>query len=420
MDQNKQLVIVGTGCGAVELAFSARAGGWTGPITMVGEDPSLPYHRPPLSKAYLAGETAEEALHLRSLDAYENLNIKLLTGVRVEKIEREQRQVLTSAGEKIAYDHLVLATGGRPRTLPEAEQLGVSLKNLFYLRTKSDADGIKSIIAPGKQMVVVGGGYIGLEVAASAIKAGMKVVVLQRDERLLSRVAAPELSNFYENYHANSGVNIKTRSDIAHLEFSDDRSRVVALRTVDGERFNVDAMVVGIGLIPNSELAAEAGLKVSDGIVVDANMRTSDEHISALGDCANYYSDLYGRDVRIESVPNAQENARKTAAILCGKPPRPSAAPWFWSDQYDLALKKVGLQEGHDSVVMRGDYESKSFSLFYMLGNQVLSVDTVNRPVEFNHSKKLVTERLLVDKAILRDESVALKDIIEASRNDKK
>lgn len=420
MNLHNQLVIVGTGCGAVELAFSARASGWEGPITMIGDDPSLPYHRPPLSKAYLAGETAEEALHLRSPDAYENLDIELLTGVRVEKIEREQKQIVTSAGERISYDHLVLATGGRPRTLPEAGLPGMSIRNLFYLRTKTDADGIKSMLTAGRKLVIVGGGYIGLEVAASAIKAGMKVVVLQRDNRLLSRVAAPELSRFYENYHVRSGVNIKTGINIEYLELSDDKSRVVAVQTVDGERFEADAIVVGIGLIPNSELAADAGLEISDGIVVDSNMRTSDEHISAFGDCASFYSELYGRDVRIESVPNAQENARKIAAILCGKPPRPNAAPWFWSDQYDLALKKVGLQEGYDSVVMRGDFASKSFSIFYMLGDRVLSVDTVNRPVEFNHSKKLVAGCLLVDKAVLGDESVPLKDIIEASRNDTK
>ncbi|WP_428399600.1 NAD(P)/FAD-dependent oxidoreductase [Marinobacter salarius] len=420
MNLHNRLVIVGTGCGAVELAFSARASGWEGPITMIGDDPSQPYHRPPLSKAFLSGDTAEEALHLRSPDAYGNLHIELLTGVTVEGIERTQQQVLTSRGDTIPYDHLVLATGGRPRSLPEAEKVGKSLKNLFYLRTKSDADGIKSTFAPGKKIVVIGGGYIGLEVAASAIKTGMNVVVLQRDDRVLSRVAAPELSRFYESYHADAGVKIKTGINIEGLEFSDDNSRVVAVQTVDGERFESDALVVGIGLIPNSELAADAGLKINDGVVVDTNMRTSDEHISALGDCANYYSELYKRNVRIESVPNAQENARKIAAILCGKPPRPPAAPWFWSDQYDLTLKKVGLQEGYDSVVVRGDVGSKNFSIFYMLGNRVLSVDTVNRPVEFNHSKKLVAGRLLVDKAALGDESVALKDIIEASKDDTK
>ena len=420
MNLHNRLVIVGTGCGAVELAFSARASGWEGPITMIGDDPLLPYHRPPLSKAFLSGDTAEEALHLRSPDAYENLKIELLTGVTIERIERTQQQVLTSRGNRIPYDHLVLATGGRPRPLPEAEKVGESLKNLFYLRTRTDADGIKSTFAPGKQLVVVGGGYIGLEVAASAIKAGMRVTVLQRDGRVLSRVAAPELSRFYESYHADAGVNIKTGINIEYLEFSDDNSQVFAVQTVDGERFESDAMVVGIGLIPNSELAADAGLKISDGIVVDTNMRTSDEHIFALGDCANYYSELYDRDVRIESVPNAQENARKIAAILCGKPPRPLSAPWFWSDQYDLALKKVGLQEGYDSVVIRGDLRSKSFSIFYMLGDRVLSVDTVNRPAEFNHSKKLVAGCLLVDKAALGDESVPLKDIIEASLNDTK
>ncbi|RJG04497.1 NAD(P)/FAD-dependent oxidoreductase [Noviherbaspirillum sedimenti] len=412
MSSIERLVVIGTGCGGVELAFAARAAGWNGPITLVGEENALPYHRPPLSKAYLMGEANADALWLRAPALFEKQNIALLTAVKVAAIDRRRMQVSLSDGRNLGYDRLVLATGGRPRPLPAAAG---SAENFRYLRTLADAAAIRGHFAPGHRLVVVGGGYVGLEVAAAAVKSGMRVTVLEAAPRLLARVTALPLSNFYEDVHRQAGVDIQTSAQVEEFELSADRSKITAVRCAGGARIEADFVVAGIGLIPNCELAIEAGLQVDDGIVVDAQMQTTDEAIMAVGDCTKFYSDLYKRKVRIESVPNALEQARKIAALICGKVPRKDAAPWFWSDQYDLNLKMVGLSHGYDQLVFRGSLESRNFSAFYMLDGRVLAVDTVNRPVEFNLSKQLVLDCLRVLPEALADDTVPLKSILDSS-----
>lgn len=416
MNTNENLVIVGTGLAGVEVAFGLRAGGWKGNIWLVGDAAVIPHHLPPLSKTYLAGKATPESLYLRTPDAYAAQNIQLLSGKQITAINRNLRQVSLSDGQVLDYDRLVLATGGRPRLLPVANGAAGKADNYRYLRTLEDAECIRQQLIPGNRLVVIGGGYVGLEVAATAIKAGMQVTLLDTTDRVLARVTAPPVSAFYERLHREAGVDIRTGMQVCGFEMSTDQQKVTAVLCEDGTRLPADLVVAGIGLIPNCELASAAGLQVDNGIVVNEQMQTSDPSIMAVGDCARFHSQIYGRWVRIESVPNALEQARKVAAIVCGKPPRSEAAPWFWSDQYEIGLKMVGLSEGYDRIIIRGSMEQPDFSVFYLQGDRVLAVDAVNRPVEFNLSKQIITDRLPVEPNLLDDESVSLKEIIAAAK----
>ncbi|SFV02578.1 NAD(P)/FAD-dependent oxidoreductase [Pseudoduganella namucuonensis] len=412
---NHTLLIVGAGCGGTELAFAARAAGWSGPVTIVGAEAAAPYHRPPLSKAYLSGETSEASLQIKAPAVYDKFNIGLITGTAAAAIDRPNRRLLLDDGRALPYDRLALATGGRPRPLPAAAGGAESCENFHYLRTKSDAAAIRAGFGPGKRLVVIGGGYVGLEVAAAARKAGMQVTLLEVAPRLLARVTAPRLSQFYLDTHRRAGVNVRVDAHVDELELTADRRRVAAVHCAGGPPIAADLVVAGVGLVPNTELASAAGLAVDNGIVVDHELRTADPHIAAIGDCGNHHSALYDRRVRIESVPNALEQARKLAALLCGKTPRPDAAPWFWSDQYDLNLKMVGLAQGHERVVLRGDPDQGGFSAFYLLGNRVLAADTVNRPQEFALAKRIVNERIAVDDALLADDTLPLEGLMAAT-----
>ncbi|AOE86720.1 oxidoreductase [Pseudomonas sp. BN417] len=418
MNANKNLVIVGAGHAGVEVAFSLRANGWEGNIWLVGDAAVIPHHLPPLSKAYLAGKSTPESLYLRTPDAYAAQNIQLLSGTQVTAINRNRRQVSLSDGQVLDYERLVLATGGRPRLLPVASGAAGKAANFRYLRTLEDAECIRQQLIPGNRLVVIGGGYVGLEVAATAIKANVQVTLLDTTDRVLARVTAPPVSAFYERLHRDAGVDIRTGMQVCGFEMSADQQKVTAVLCEDGTRLAADLIVAGIGLIPNCELASAAGLLVDNGIVVNEQMQTSDPVIMAIGDCARFHSQIYGRWVRIESVPNALEQARKVAAIVCGKPTRNETAPWFWSDQYEVGLKMVGLSEGYDRIIIRGSLEQPDFSVFYLQGDRVLAVDTVNRPVEFNLSKQIITDRLPVEPNLLDDESVPLKEIIATANTE--
>jgi len=416
VNANDNVVIIGTGLAGVEVAFGLRASGWTGSIQLVGDTTVIPHHLPPLSKAYLAGTATAESLYLRTPEAYTAQNIQLLSGRKVTAIDRDKRQVSLADGQVLDYDRLVLATGGHPRPLPAASGAAETARNFRYLRTLEDAESIRQQLIPDNRLVIIGGGYVGLEVAATAIKAGMRVTLLDTADRLLARVTAPLVSDFYQRLHSAAGVDIRTGMQISALELSDDQQAVTAVLCEDGTRLPADLVVTGIGLIPNCELASAAGLQVDNGIVINQQMQTSDPAIMAVGDCARFHSQLYDRWVRIESVPNALEQARKIAAILCGKVPRGEAAPWFWSDQYEIGLKMVGLSDGYDRIIVRGAMDKPDFSVFYLQGERVLAVDTVNRPVEFNLAKQIITDRLPVDPNLLENESLPMKEIIAAAK----
>jgi len=399
-------VIVGAGQAGAELAAALRQQGYAGRVVLVGDEPELAYRRPPLSKTYLSGEATRESLLLRNAAAWEKVQVECWTGVAVLAIDRAAHCLNLADGRVLAYDKLVLATGGRVRRL---EVPGAQRPNVHYVRTLADIDRLKQDFAPGRRLLVVGGGYIGLEAAAVGIKKGLAVTVVESLPRVLARVAAPELSAFYEAAHRRRGVNLRTGTAIDEWI---GETRVEAVRLSDGSTLPVDLVVVGIGILPNVELAQAAGLAVDNGIVVDEYAQTSDPDILAAGDCAQHMNHFLGRAVRLESVPGAQEQARTAALTICGRPAPHAAVPWFWSDQYDLKLQMVGLSQGYDRLVLRGDPEQESFCAFYLKDGRVLSVDAVNRPQEFGVAKRLVAERRVVDAAVLADEGVALKSLL--------
>lgn len=404
-------IIIGAGHAGGELAIALRNEGWEGRILLLGEETHLPYHRPPLSKAYLAGSVEKSSLAIRPLAAYERANVEFMPGVRVVRIDRTNQRLELADGAQLSYDRLAIATGGRPRPLsvPNAA-VAERCANFHYLRTLDDVEQIRAQLAPGKHLAIVGGGYIGLEVAASAIAQGLQVTVLEALPRVLQRVTAAELSAYYERKHREAGVDIRTGVQVADLEVTGDT--VTAVLCADGSRLAADLVVVGIGLLANTELAAEAGLQVDNGILVDEHAQTSDPHIYAAGDCTNHPNALLGRRLRLESVPNALEQSRVAAANMAGKAKTYASVPWFWSDQYELKLKMVGLSEGFERLVLRGDPATDSFSAFYLKGDKVLAADTVNRPQDFIAAKRLVAEGIAVTDAQLADDSRPLKELL--------
>ncbi|MDO8264568.1 MAG: FAD-dependent oxidoreductase [Gallionella sp.] len=402
-----KIVIVGAGQAGAEVATSLRQQGHTGRIQLIGEEAQLPYRRPPLSKAYLTGDADSDSLLIKPRATYDKAQIELIVPAQVARIDREARRVVMTDGREEEYDKVVLATGGQPRRLPIQ---GAEAPNVLYLRTLNDVDAIRAELQPQRRMVVIGGGYIGLEVAASARKQDVKVTVLESAPRVLVRVTAPEMSAFYERVHREAGVDVRTDVSIDRLELN--QGRVVAVILADGSRINADLVVVGIGLVPNVNLARNAGLDVGDGIIVDEFGRTSDPDILAIGDCAYQPNAWLGRPARIESVPNAMEQARTAATTLCGKTIAHRSVPWFWSDQYDLKLQMVGLSQGYDQVVMRGDPAGRTFCTFYLREGTIIAVDAVNRAAEFMISKRLVADRVQATAAVLADEAQPLQALL--------
>lgn len=403
------VVIVGGGYGGGELAVRLRQSGFAGPVTLIGAEPSLPYHRPPLSKAYLAGEMAEDALLIRPQGAYDKAQVTVRTGLRVLSVDRAARSLALSDGASLGYSHLVLATGGEARRLACP---GAGLQHVYTLRSRADVAALRPHIAAGTRLVIVGGGYIGLEVAAVARKHGLEVTVLEAAPRLLARVAGPELAGFFTDVHRAAGVAIETGANVVALEpDAAEPDRVGAVVLADGRRFAADLVLAGIGLIPSVELAQQAGLKVDNGIWVDEHCATEDPAVFAVGDVANHFCPPLGRRVRIESVPNALEQARVAAASIAGTPAPYAAMPWFWSDQYDLKLQTVGLADGYDQAVLRGEYAARNFVIFYLKAGRVIAADAVNRAADFMVAKKLVTANAAPDPAQLADAAVPLKSL---------
>lgn len=407
-------VVVGGGHAGGELCTSLREQGWQGHIVLLTDEEHLPYHRPPLSKTFLQGEDAPESLLLRPPGAYDKARVEVLRCTRVERLVPGARTLTLSGGRELRYDKLALATGGRPRRLPSAMVGEADPENLHYLRTADDGLRLRAQFTPGAQLVVVGGGYVGLEVAASAIALGLRVTVLEAAPRLLARVTSPQISAFYEAAHRDAGAVVHTSAQVSELAFAAGGRRVTEVVCSDTSRHEADLVVVGIGQLPNTELAEAAGLMVDDGIVVDALARTSDPDIVAAGDCTRHWSPMMGRTLRLESVPNAMEQARTAAASMCGRERPHHLLPWFWSDQYDLKLKSVGLPHDGAEVILRGSMRERRFSLFYLQDGRVVAADTVNRPQDFMLSKRLVADRIAVDVARLADDGAPLNDLLPA------
>ena len=339
MTKHSSIVIAGAGHAGGSAAGFLRQFGWTGQITLIGEEPLPPYQRPPLSKAWLKGEANADSLALRPLKYYSDNGIDLRLGRRVTTVDRAARTVTLDTNEILDYGHLILALGSRLRKLPVP---GAGLPGVLELRTAADADRIKAALKPDMRLAVVGGGYIGLEVAASARGLGAVVTVIEREERLLARVASPGLSQFFQSTHAAKGVDILLGANVAALE-GDASGRVSAVRLADGRQIACDAAIVGVGALANDAIAAAAGLECSDGMMVDLAARTSDAEIFAIGDCTRRPLPHYQKVARLESVPNALEQARQAASAICGRPAPAPEVPWFWSDQYDVKLQMAGM-----------------------------------------------------------------------------
>ncbi|HEX6111042.1 MAG TPA: FAD-dependent oxidoreductase [Geminicoccaceae bacterium] len=400
----ERVVIIGAGQAGAQVAVSLRQLGFAGNIALLGEERHPPYQRPPLSKAYLSGEMPRERTWLRSEGYYPKHAIDLRLGVRAERILRAARTVVCTDGTRIGYDALALCTGSRARRLGVS---GTDLPGVFYLRTLADSDRIRAAVRPGARAVIIGGGYIGLEVAASLRKLGCAVGVIEALERVMNRVVAPPVSAFFAAEHARRGVEIVTGAAVAALEGDGRIERVVC---ADGRALIADLAVIGIGAIPDEELANDAGLEVENGIVVDAFGRTSDPAIFAAGDATNHPNELFGRRLRLESVHNAMEQAKAVARAIAGQPQAYADVPWFWSDQYDLKLQIAGVGDPEDELILRGDPGARAFSCLHLRSGVLAAIDCVNRGGDFLAAKKLIAARARLARNRLPDPEAPLGD----------
>ena len=397
------MVIIGAGHAAGQAAASLRQEKYTGPITIIGDEAHLPYQRPPLSKAYLSGSQEVERVYLRAEKFYQEKDIDLKLSTRATAIDPDAKAVELEDGSKIDYDKLLISTGSRPRLLSIP---GSDLGGIHYLRTIDDVDGIRADMHEGANLVIVGGGYIGLEVAAVGVEQGLNVHVLEMEDRILQRVTTPTMSKYYDELHRGRGVQIHTNTGVTG--FSGD-AKVQKVMCGDTE-FAADMVIVGIGIVPNIELAEAAGIICDNGIVVDDHCQTSNPDIYAAGDCTNHPNALLDRRLRLESVPNAMDQARTSASNMLGGDKSYAAIPWFWSDQYELKLQMVGFSADGNREVMRGDMASNQFAVFYLKDNTVVAADTVNSPKEFMLCKQLVGKE--ADSAVLADSTSDLKSLL--------
>jgi 3-phenylpropionate/trans-cinnamate dioxygenase ferredoxin reductase subunit len=400
------VLIIGAGHAAGQLSASLRMDGYGGKIRIIGDEPYPPYQRPPLSKQFLSGEMELEQIYLKPSVFYTDNDVELTLGRRVESIDRAAKSVTLDNGDVVPYDKLALTTGTRVRklTIP-----GADLDGIYYVRVVSDALALRDRFSSGGRMVVVGGGYIGLEVAAAATKQRMAVTVLEMADRLMKRVVAPEVSTFYETLHRGHGVDIQT--DVRVSAFVGD-GHINAVECEDGSRFEADVVVVGVGVIANTELAESAGLACDNGIVVNACAETDDPDIVSAGDCTNHPNSVYGINIRLESVQNAIDQAKAAAKAICGMPKTYSAVPWFWSDQYDVKLQIVGLSQGYTQAVVRGVPSDGVFSVFYLKDGVLIAVDAINSPREYMMGRKLVADHAQMDPDRIANTDISVRELV--------
>ncbi|UWQ33317.1 FAD-dependent oxidoreductase [Leisingera sp. M527] len=400
------IVVIGAGQAGSSLVAKLRKDGFDGEITLIGAEDALPYQRPPLSKAYLLGEMELERLFLRPESFYADNNITLKLGQRVTGIDPAAKTV-SLGDEVIPYDQLALTTGSDPRRLPAA--IGGDLDGVYVVRGLTDVDAMAPHVAEGKRALIVGGGYIGLEAAAVCAKRGVHVTLVEMADRILQRVAAPETSDFFRSLHASHGVDIREGVGLERLEGED--GKVTRAVLSGGETVEVDFVVVGVGITPTSQLAEMAGLELDNGIRVDAKGRTSDAAIWSAGDCASF--PFQGKRIRLESVPNAIDQAEVVAQNMLGADKDYIATPWFWSDQYDVKLQIAGLNTGYDNVVTRQG-EGQQVSFWYYRDDQLVAVDAMNDPRAYMVGKRLIDMGKTADKAVVADTAADLKPLLKA------
>ncbi len=400
------VVVIGAGQAGSSLVAKLRKDGFDGEITLIGAEPVLPYQRPPLSKAYLLGDMELERLFLRPASFYEDQNITVKLGQRVTAIDAVAK-TLTVGDEVISYDHLALTTGSDPRRLPA--KIGGDLKNVFLVRDLADANAMSPGFKDGARALIIGGGYIGLEAAAVCAKRGVQVTLVEMADRILQRVAATETSDYFRDLHTSHGADIREGVGLDHLVGTD--GKVTGAVLTDGCEIEIDFAVVGVGIAPSVELAEMAGVTLENGIKTDAHGRTSDAVIWAAGDCASF--PYKGGRIRLESVPNAIDQAEIVAQNIMGADKDYVATPWFWSDQYDVKLQIAGLNTGFDNVVTRKG-EGLTNSFWYYKGDQLLAVDAMNDPRAYMIGKRLIDAGKTADRAIVADSEADLKPLLKA------
>lgn len=401
------VIVVGGGQGGFQVAASLREEGYRGSITLIGDEPGLPYQRPPLSKGFLAGKAHGQQVELRPPAFYAEQGIALLAPERVTSVDRAARRVGLASGVSLAYEHLVLATGARAR-MPTAP--GADLAGILPLRSRADAEAMLALLPQVRRLVVVGGGFIGLEVAAVGTGLGLDVRVIEFADRVLKRCVSAEVSAHLADAQARRGVRFSFETGV--VAFSGSEGRVARVQTSRGDDFEADLVVVGVGVEPNVELARQAGLPVQDGIVVDAHLLTADPAISAIGDCARYPAAWCAAPVRLESVQNAVDQARCVAARLAGRGAPYAKVPWFWSDQGDNRLQIAGVSEAGDSAVLRGDRDGGKFSVFRFRAGRLAAVESINSPADHMAARKLLAAGTPVTPEQAADASLKLATLL--------
>lgn len=404
---DKTCVVVGASHAGVNFAFALRREGWEGEIILFDRDPEFPYHRPPLSKAYLSAEDNSQLDFLFPEENYKDDNITLCLGQTISSINKKDKTITLSDDTEQKYDKLVLATGARP-FIPPIKGIE-SAKNIFPMRTIADAIQIGDAInnSEKKRVVIIGGGYIGLETAASLKKLGAEVTILERENRVLARITAPEMSEFFQKLHHENGVELLTKKNVTIIESSVGGNTLIC---DDNTNYIANVIVVGVGIKVNTELAENAGLEIDNGIKVDATARTNDEHIYAIGDCTYHHNPNYNRFIRLESVQNAVDQAKVAASAICGNDVSYDSIPWFWSDQYDVKLQMVGLSTGYDQVIQRVEENNeKCQSVWYFKDDELLAVDAVNNAKAYVLGGRFIKSRQKLDKKKLMDTSIPIK-----------
>ncbi len=402
----ENLLIIGAGQSAIQCISTLKKEGYSGSITLVGEEEHLPYQRPPLSKGFLEDSLNKERLYFKKLEFFTENKVQLYLGLSAEKLEIEYQKVYLSDDSELEFDKLVFATGSRVRYL---DFPGSELKSIFYLRDLDDAEAIKKDLETSENLVIIGAGYIGLEAAAIAAKKNKKVTIIEMADRVMNRTVDPQISEYYLNLHKSYGVNFHFNTSLETINEASDSLEVVCS---DGTEMKADSVLIGAGVVPNIELAEEAGINCDNGIIVNEFGQTNFKNIYACGDCTNHPNKILNKNLRLESVHNAMEQAKTVASSVMNNPMEYNQVPWFWSDQYDHKLQIVGLSGDHDMVTMRGNTNDAKFMLFYTKDEELIAVDAINNPKEFLISRKLVANKVKIKPNIISDLNTNLNDLI--------
>lgn len=401
-----EIVVIGSGQAAIQTVMSLKRNEFTGSIKVIGEEDHLPYQRPPLSKDFLLEEYKPERVSLKKKEFYEENEVDLILGKRAESIDTILKEITLSDENKIRYDQLIIATGSRVRKLNVP---GSDKKGIYYLRDLDDANALKQRLKKNKKMVIVGAGYIGLEVASVAASLGVEVTVIEMANRVMNRTVDPMISSYYQKLHESNGVKIHLDNGLKAFEGGDS---VNAVLCSDGLMLEAELVVIGAGVLPNQEIAIEAGLECNNGIMVNEFGETSTAHVYACGDCTNHPNKGLNTRLRLESVHNAMEQSKTVANTIMGNKEPYDQVPWFWSDQYDHKLQLVGISGDHDEVVMRGLESEQKFLLFYLKNSELIAVNAINSSKEFLICRKLVANKVKISSDVIKDQSVNLNDLL--------